>query len=40
MCMAQSMFFAGNDPAALQISEQMVDLGRELRTVTSRPWDA
>jgi class 3 adenylate cyclase len=31
MCMAQGMFLAGNDSAALQISQEMVDLGRELR---------
>jgi class 3 adenylate cyclase len=31
MCMAQGMFFAGNDSAALQISQEMVDLGRELQ---------
>jgi class 3 adenylate cyclase len=31
MCMAQGMFFAGNGPAALQISREMVELGRELQ---------
>ena len=30
MCIAQGMFFAGNGPAALQLSEEMVELGREL----------
>jgi class 3 adenylate cyclase len=30
MCMAQGMFFAGNGPASLQISQEMVELGREL----------
>src|SRR6201996_3760254 len=30
MCMAQGMFFAGNNAAALQISEEMVALGRQL----------
>ena len=31
MCMAQGMFFVGNDSAALQISQEMVELGRELK---------
>lgn len=31
MCVAQGMFFAGNDSAALQISQEMVELGRELQ---------
>jgi len=31
MCMAQGMFFVGNDSAALQISQEMIDLGRELQ---------
>ncbi|MGZ4174418.1 MAG: hypothetical protein ACXVQR_08060, partial [Solirubrobacteraceae bacterium] len=30
LCLAQSMFLAGNGPAALQMSEQMVALGQEL----------
>ncbi|HTZ87035.1 MAG TPA: adenylate/guanylate cyclase domain-containing protein [Solirubrobacteraceae bacterium] len=30
MCVAQGMFFMGNGPAALEIGEQMVQLGREL----------
>ena len=30
MCMAQGMFFVGNGPAALQISQEMVELGHEL----------
>lgn len=30
MCMAQGMFFAGNGPAALHMSQEMVELGREL----------
>ena len=30
MCMAQGMFFLGNGPAALHISQEIVDLGREL----------
>ena len=31
MCMAQGMLFAGNDAAALQLSQEMVALGRELQ---------
>jgi hypothetical protein len=31
MCVAQGMFLAGNRPAALDISQEMVDLGRELQ---------
>ncbi len=30
MCMAQGMFFMGDGPAALQMSEEMVQLGNEL----------
>src|SRR3984893_12236051 len=30
MCMAQAMFFAGNGPAALELSQEMVSLGRKL----------
>ena len=30
MCMAQGMFFVGNGAAALQMSQEMVELGREL----------
>jgi class 3 adenylate cyclase len=30
MCMAQAMFFGGNGPAALEVSREMVELGREL----------
>jgi len=30
MCMAQGTFFVGNGPAALQMSQEMVELGREL----------
>jgi hypothetical protein len=30
MCMAQGMFLVGNGPAALDMSQEMVDLGREL----------
>ena len=30
MCMAQGMFLGGNGPAALQISQEMVELGRGL----------
>ncbi len=31
MCMAQGTFFVGDGPAALRISQDMVDLGRELQ---------
>ena len=30
MCMAQGMFFVGNGSGALRISQEMVELGREL----------
>ena len=30
MCVAQGMFFAGNAQAALEVSQEMVELGREL----------
>ena len=30
MCVAQGMFFVGNGPAAMQMSQEMVELGREL----------
>ena len=40
MCMAQGMFFAGNDSAALQISQEMVTSAASYRIATSRPWGA